>query len=568
MAIHRKITCLLGIHVAILLLLSSTALSREGPVSVPEAPWPEPPNPLQDVPRATQDATWSPSPVPPASIPYLGVGAVDQKHTDPHLPASARGLAPQGGHLATSGPLSPTPSAVQEAVSSSESWSYGTPIGDDPTVLHGDSGTVLISSRDGPPAFGSEAARSLMTTSAPGPALPPVPGARAVIPRPEGSPRLPSLQTATTPGLAGNASEAKPSICANNPLTFFPSDSAFQTTCRVYLYAVPDRTSFIVCTGWFVGLTFVATAGHCVAKAGSGIYTPASVNGRFGTVCCRPQPTTGPDSCPDGYGLDIVGLVTTDGWLNLGTRSNDGAVLLVRRPANLAAGIGIPVNYGPKNPRCTTETVTYQGFPRKGTTSEGCNQDFREQRAKGQATGLTQCTTDVNYPTYAWDGPACAGMSGGPLFAPASLYFGILTEGDTTCTAGGAWVYFTAVVNAGSDWGVCISCMIYQLGGLPPPTPALPPSPPPQPLATSPPPPPPATCFPPQYIPNGTVPNARFLSGVGELRHRQTFSTSAVHPKWFVLVFWTTRVASIHPKGFHPSTVTCSIMHGQILVSS
>lgn len=503
-----------------LLLLSGAAMcqSLKGPLSVPEFPWPQPASPLQDVPpQATENAIALTRPILPASFPPQDPGVTTQEQTELQLPASARGLVPHDGPAVTPKPLFSTSAAADEAAYSSENLSHGPAMSSVPSVPQGDSGTVFIPPRDGPPAFGSDAAASFMITSPPGPALPSVPGARRITLLPRGSPRLPSMQPSPTPGLGANASEAKPTICSNNPLTFFPSGSTFPTFCRVYLYADPNRSSFILCTGWFVGLTFVATAGHCIAHKGTGVYLPVNVNGRYGTVCCQTQVDTDADNCADGYGLDIVGFAATNGWLNLGRDSNDGAVLVVRRPANLAAGIGTPVTYGQQNPRCYSGTVTYLGYPAQDTTEPSCNRDFGEQLAAGQASGLIQCTTNVNSPTYVWDGSSCGGMSGGPLYDSTNFFFGILSAGGIFCTAGSTELYFTAVVNAGVDYGVCISCLVSQLGGPSPP----PPSPPPQPLP-KPPPPPPATCLPPQYIPNGAVPNARFLSGVGGFRHRQT----------------------------------------------
>lgn len=286
--------------------------------------------------------------------------------------------------------------------------------------------------------------------------------------------------------------------------------NAIQTSiCRVYL---ADGST---CTGFFVGWNYVATAGHCVSNHESGAYSiPYDEYGTFGNVCCRTRYGTVGYNCEPEYSFAIIGMITTCGWLNLRQRTNDGAVLLVRKlvpvvpPGFLYTGEPLPFSqiFKPPGPgeSCPTEVFSsiYSGYPGSfAIRREGCFQAFEERLFQPLPYApLLYCSPAdlVDFGSLAYNGSSCPGMSGGPLYK--NKVFGILVASSITCQRGSYpnSVEFSAISNSSTSWGVCMSCLVDALAA------SLPPSPPPYPPL--PPPTPPSSPAPPPLSAGGSTP--------------------------------------------------------------
>eukprot|EP00884_Botryococcus_braunii_P021302 jgi/Botrbrau1/7856/Bobra.9_2s0032.1 len=308
----------------------------------------------------------------------------------------------------------------------------------------------------------------------------PVPGAKAVLPKapyvnftalelfPDSTVIEPSPIEQLDPAAPSNASDtidnvyAKPAVCSNNPgLTLSASGTIVTSTCRAYLYLNAARSSYTMCTAWFVSPTHAALAGHCIADGGTRRYFPVASNGRYGTVCCRTQSNTGPDNCQSGYGFDIVNFVTNIGWYNFGYASNDGAVLKLRRPSNVASGVGVARTFGPPSPFCPSAAVSYAGYPARSTSLSGCNQAWAERLAVATTSGVASCTTSSGAPSLAFRGSTCGGMSGGPLWnAATNRVIGIVIQSDIYCNSGRSLTLFSAITSSGTSWGVNVASLI------------------------------------------------------------------------------------------------------------
>lgn len=246
---------------------------------------------------------------------------------------------------------------------------------------------------------------------------------------------------------------AKPSVCpdVSPPLEQQLSRSQ-PSICRVYIW-VPGgiNLAYTLCTGTFIIDTHVATAGHCVAFYNGGAYVAQEVDNRFGIVCCSAQPDDTIYSCPVGYSFDIVGIVATCGYFRYGDQytNNDGAVLKVQRPRNVAANVGVKMPFGQANPFCPTTSATYAGYPASSTRDFGCDKDWQGYLQKASTTASTYSCTGPVLPnpgilpgtvsfvgydvTYRYIGNGCQGMSGGPLYAPDGTIFGLTSQGFKTC---------------------------------------------------------------------------------------------------------------------------------------
>eukprot|EP00884_Botryococcus_braunii_P011015 jgi/Botrbrau1/19915/Bobra.0059s0032.1 len=275
----------------------------------------------------------------------------------------------------------------------------------------------------------------------------------------------PSSLAQVQPPSATNSSNAKPAVCGNNPtLNLYASGTSLASTCRAYLYTNSRRTSWSRCTAWFASPTHAVLAGHCIANGGSGRYFPSLVNGRYGTVCCRTRSNTGPDNCEAGYGFDILTFSAASGWLYNNRASNDGAVLKLRRPANVANGVGVALRYGQPNPFCPTAALQFAGYPGQTTSFSGCNQAWSERFAFSTTSGARQCTMNVGFPSLAFRGSSCGGMSGGPIgIVSTNVQIGILSQGDVYCSSARSNTYFTAISNGGTSWGVNVANLISQV---------------------------------------------------------------------------------------------------------
>lgn len=303
----------------------------------------------------------------------------------------------------------------------------------------------------------------------------PVPGGKGTVPKPpyinftalelESFPDLPGPEpnplAEAEPWVDSNTSSAKPAVCARNPtLSFAATNTPFASTCRAYLYLSTTRRSWTMCTAWFVSPIHVALAGHCVGTGGTGRYSLVAAAGRYGTICCRTQSNTGPDTCPSGYGLDIVQAVTTSGWLNRGLASNDAAVLKVRRPSNLASGVGTPLTYGPPNPFCPA-TVSYLGYPASDSRLSGCNTAWGERLGSSTTSGAIQCYTSPTVPSLVYPGSSCGGMSGGPMYNPTTnVVNGILVQSSTSCANGRSNTLFSVITSSSQAYGVWLASLV------------------------------------------------------------------------------------------------------------
>jgi glutamyl endopeptidase len=93
-----------------------------------------------------------------------------------------------------------------------------------------------------------------------------------------------------------------------NPTTSYPARAT------VLIVFDPPGPGTAICTGWLIGKDTVATAGHCVAKGGSGVFYPRSTYrifpGRNGT------------SAPYGS-CTVQRLFTNSTWLNSGFDNYD-----------------------------------------------------------------------------------------------------------------------------------------------------------------------------------------------------------------------------------------------------
>eukprot|EP00884_Botryococcus_braunii_P015768 jgi/Botrbrau1/2875/Bobra.0036s0020.1 len=310
--------------------------------------------------------------------------------------------------------------------------------------------------------------------------LPPVPGGKAVVPTTPFQPRVADLpveleQSNPNPLAQGepespsNSSNAKPAVCVSNPaLTFFGRGSIQTSVCRAYLYTNSRRDEWSACTAWFVTPTHAVLAAHCVMAEGTGKrpYFPVLVNGRYGTMCCRTQNDTGPDNCEAGYGFKVTRMVTTNGWANRGSWSNDGAVLKLVRPSPTLGGVGAPIKFGQSggqsgSPFCPA-TVAYAGYPASSSEFEGCNIKWAERLGFATTTGVINCITAAEDPTMQSMGSVCPGMSGGPMFDPSTnIVNGIVSQGHIGCsTTKRSSIWFAAVTNSARSWGVHVAGLV------------------------------------------------------------------------------------------------------------
>lgn len=334
---------------------------------------------------------------------------------------------------------------------------------------------VRLNAPQTPPLLGSDPGPSLMVATVPEGTLEPVLGARKLFP--DVAPvdiseldRLPLPELGPDPLACVpldqlNGSLAKPAVCPGNPaFQSFAEGTAVQSTCQVNLYASKDRRSFVSCSGAFVSPAHFALAGHCVANGGTGRYSVVNVNGRLGTVCCRTNRNTNPDNCATGYGFDVIGVAAPSGWLNRGDYSNDGAVLKVRKPANVAGGAGTPLRYGAPEPFCFNGPVRYAGYPAQSISFTGCNQAFNNRLHFTDTSGIARCSTSAGTASLIYQGSSCPGNSGGPLYVTDNRVIGIVSQSSTRCSSGVSYTYFAAVTNGGISWGVPVGALITQLG--------------------------------------------------------------------------------------------------------
>jgi hypothetical protein len=309
-------------------------------------------------------------------------------------------------------------------------------------------------------------------TVAPAGRIVPAPGAKGVFPKAPAI-NISSLPLSPVSKKRGSAlgmilpktnkssSTAKPAVCANNPsLSLYGTGTGLTSVCRAYLYANSERTRYTICTAWFVDSTHAVLSGHCVAEGGSGQFSPFDTNGRFGTACCRTQSNTGPDNCESGFGFDITGMTVTSGWIYDNRASNDGAVLKLKRPGNAPDNTGVPLAYTQPDPFCPAGAVVYAGYPSQSSRFEGCNQDWQERFAFATASGASSCGIGLTFPSLAFRGSSCPGMSGGPLTSADGLAWGILSQSSYDCNGGASTVLFAAISNGGTDWGVDVSALI------------------------------------------------------------------------------------------------------------
>lgn len=275
---------------------------------------------------------------------------------------------------------------------------------------------------------------------------------------------------------------AKTAICSGGtppPLNASLPNMPNPSVCRVYL-------TIGACTGFFVGENYVATARHCVSTPGSGAYLPDDGAGTFGRVCCRTRYDTYGYNCDPEYSFDVIGVVTTCGWLKLTQNSNDGAVLLVRPvltdvPAGTTAtGVPLPFSQVFKPAAgvlCPAEvqSAIYAGYPGSFQARfEGCYQAFEERLFYAHNAMAFNCSTEVDFGLY-YSGSGCPGMSGGPLFSSSvGSVFGIISVGSDDCKTDRFPVLVGAapITNSSTTWGACVSCLVDALefaATLPPP---------------------------------------------------------------------------------------------------
>jgi Trypsin-like peptidase domain len=279
------------------------------------------------------------------------------------------------------------------------------------------------------------------------------------------------------PSETGSASPAGPdrrSVCNTGPrLQDYGQNIPTASICAAYFYVFPNETVYTTCTAWFVRSTLVMTAGHCVAGQGTGRYTAAwgQRNPRYGVVCCYNQPTTSIQTCPQGYGFDIVEIIATNGWLNLGYLGNDGAILRVIPPATGSAMPIVPLSYQRKpGAFCSNAPSYYVGFPLStGGGILGCNVAFQRRMFYSYDLGLLTCQTNVTAdPSFTVRGGACGGMSGGPwLSFSDNVVWGILVSGSASCDTSQdppePLTNMVGLSDACSVDGVCVSCLINKM---------------------------------------------------------------------------------------------------------
>jgi hypothetical protein len=318
------------------------------------------------------------------------------------------------------------------------------------------------------------AAAAHLMTNAPEGDLRPVPGGKAVAPELKSNspaedipPELilsnPNPLAQGDPYAASNSSNAKPSVCSNNPgIPLWGTGAIQQSICRAYLYKNSARSLWSVCTAFFVTRTHAVTAGDCVAVGGSNKFFPVAVGGRYGTVCCRTQANTGPDNCQAGYSFNIINFSTTRGWLRNGAFTNNGAVLQLVRPIPFLSGVGTPVVYRQSGNLICPRTVIYAGYPLQSSSVTGCNVAWYERLGVITTSGLITCSTGATDGSMGYIGSSCPGMAGSPLVdTSTNIVTAFLVSASTACsTTKTSTVNFAAITNSALNWGVYVADLV------------------------------------------------------------------------------------------------------------
>eukprot|EP00884_Botryococcus_braunii_P000958 jgi/Botrbrau1/10863/Bobra.0025s0040.1 len=274
----------------------------------------------------------------------------------------------------------------------------------------------------------------------------------------------------------GNAGVApKKALCNIGPqLQDYGQYIATTSICMAYFYMFANQTVYTACTAWFVGKTLVMTAGHCVAGLGTGKYhvVKGQYTGRYGVVCCKNDPGTNIDNCPSDYNFNIIDISATFGWMNRAFLGNDGAILLVDRPAvEQLHPIGAPIAYETKaDDACYSYPTYYAGYPvSSGGSVKGCSASFERRMFYSYALHFERCEPgDPTVPTFTVRGGACGGMSGGPWLSLATnTVWGILVSGSSECnmstTPPQPVVNLVMLNNTCGESGICVPCLMNKI---------------------------------------------------------------------------------------------------------
>jgi hypothetical protein len=216
--------------------------------------------------------------------------------------------------------------------------------------------------------------------------------------------------------------------------------------CRLYMYTSPPDASgsfgYERSTAWFIGDDLrtkgdfiMMTAGHSVAVGGSlgndGHYVGVNINNETGLVCCSPSFEDSPNTCAPGSKLAVRLVSASQAWIQgnddgtRGTESDAAAMFVQSYEGFDESYVGRPL-FEAYTLDLTPQVeilATYAGFPvndnERGAGAqpvEGCAVDWDG----GQ---LVVTVDQTSYPTpvaFSGDpltfyGPACRGVSGGPL---------------------------------------------------------------------------------------------------------------------------------------------------------
>lgn len=267
-----------------------------------------------------------------------------------------------------------------------------------------------------------------------------------------------------------NDSSLEPlAFCANNAPLAGSENSRRASECRAYMYIIESDYNYFSCSAWFVrDKTHVVTAGHCVAKGGTGTYLVHEFDGAFGIVCCNPAPSDLLYDCAYDAQFYITGVVAPNEWVYQGNDNNDGAVMRVNPSPNTNPGFGVALPTGSISADpCIERDILWGGFQSKSDLQQDCGKLYSDKylyRSSRAREAPTSCPPDNSGNVLLFPGSNCPGMSGGRLLDVATgNNVGLIFGSDDYCNSYGySRVFFTQLVDTDIEGsgGICVAALV------------------------------------------------------------------------------------------------------------